>query len=78
MLVCEFHSYLLAVGLECGRILLYRWNPGQEAAGGHDWRSCAETDTSYPWQHICTCAKFNVSSWCNLKRSLVATSSRCE
>ncbi|XP_053303188.1 elongator complex protein 2 isoform X3 [Pleuronectes platessa] len=38
------NSYLLAVGLESGRILLYRWSPGQEAAGGHDWSSCAETD----------------------------------
>uniref|UniRef100_A0A8C4I2U4 Elongator complex protein 2 n=1 Tax=Dicentrarchus labrax TaxID=13489 RepID=A0A8C4I2U4_DICLA len=38
------NSYLLAVGLECGRILLYRWNPGQEPAGGHDWISCGETD----------------------------------
>ncbi|KAM7373068.1 hypothetical protein PAMP_007950 [Pampus punctatissimus] len=40
------NSYLLAVGLECGRILLYRWSPGQEPAGGHDWGSCGETDTS--------------------------------
>uniref|UniRef100_A0A8D3DQ99 Elongator complex protein 2 n=1 Tax=Scophthalmus maximus TaxID=52904 RepID=A0A8D3DQ99_SCOMX len=42
--LCSDNSYLLAVGLECGRILLYRWSPGQEAAGRHDWSSCAETD----------------------------------
>uniref|UniRef100_A0AAQ6IMJ1 Elongator complex protein 2 n=1 Tax=Anabas testudineus TaxID=64144 RepID=A0AAQ6IMJ1_ANATE len=44
--LCSGNSYLLAVGLECGRILLYRWSPGQEPAGGHDWSSCGETDTS--------------------------------
>lgn len=41
-------SYLLAVGLECGRILLYRWSPDQDPAGGNDWRSCGQTDVSYP------------------------------
>ncbi|KAE8282076.1 Elongator complex protein 2 [Larimichthys crocea] len=40
------NSFLLAVGLECGRILLYRWSPGQEPAGGHDWSRCGETDIS--------------------------------
>ncbi|XP_041868544.1 elongator complex protein 2 [Melanotaenia boesemani] len=44
--LCSGHSYLLAVGLECGKILLYKWRPGQEAAGGGDWTSCGETDTS--------------------------------
>uniref|UniRef100_A0A3P8TAB7 Elongator complex protein 2 n=1 Tax=Amphiprion percula TaxID=161767 RepID=A0A3P8TAB7_AMPPE len=44
--LCSDNSYLLSVGLECGRILLYRWSPGQEPAGGHDWSSCGETDTS--------------------------------
>ncbi|KAM3596864.1 uncharacterized protein V6R79_021827 [Siganus canaliculatus] len=43
---CSSDSYLLAVGLECGRILLYRWSPGQEPAGGQDWSSCGETDLS--------------------------------
>ncbi|KAF1381537.1 hypothetical protein PFLUV_G00155020 [Perca fluviatilis] len=44
--LCSDNSYLLAVGLECGRILLYRWSPGQEPARGHDWSSCGETDIS--------------------------------
>lgn len=48
--VVDFHSYLLVVGLECGRILLYRWSPGQETDNGHDWSSCGETDISYPCQ----------------------------
>uniref|UniRef100_A0A8C3AMH6 Elongator complex protein 2 n=1 Tax=Cyclopterus lumpus TaxID=8103 RepID=A0A8C3AMH6_CYCLU len=42
--LCSDSSYLLAVGLECGRILLYRWSPDQESAGGHDWSSCGQTD----------------------------------
>ncbi|KAG7461407.1 elongator complex protein 2 [Solea senegalensis] len=42
--LCYDNSYLLAVGLECGRILLYRWSPSQETLGGHDWSSCAQTD----------------------------------
>ncbi|XP_031709814.1 elongator complex protein 2 isoform X1 [Anarrhichthys ocellatus] len=44
--LCSDNSYLLAVGLEGGRILLYRWSAGQEPAGGHDWSSCGETDIS--------------------------------
>ncbi|XP_029919923.1 elongator complex protein 2 isoform X2 [Myripristis murdjan] len=43
--LCSDHSYLLAVGLECGRILLYRWSPSQDSAGGQDWASYGETDT---------------------------------
>ncbi|KAI3358521.1 hypothetical protein L3Q82_014947, partial [Scortum barcoo] len=43
-ILCSDNSYLLAVGLECGRILLYRWSSGHEPAGGHDWSSCGETD----------------------------------
>ncbi|XP_023268106.1 elongator complex protein 2 isoform X1 [Seriola lalandi dorsalis] len=42
---CSDNSYLLAVGLECGRILLYRWSPEQECAGELGWVSCGETDT---------------------------------
>uniref|UniRef100_A0A3Q3JV70 Elongator complex protein 2 n=1 Tax=Monopterus albus TaxID=43700 RepID=A0A3Q3JV70_MONAL len=44
--LCCDNRYLLAVGLECGRILLYRWSASQEPAGGHDWSICGETDTS--------------------------------
>ncbi|XP_029022955.1 elongator complex protein 2 [Betta splendens] len=44
--LCSGDSYLLAVGLECGRILLYRWSPYQDPAGGHDWSSCGGTDPS--------------------------------
>uniref|UniRef100_A0A7N8XC63 Elongator complex protein 2 n=1 Tax=Mastacembelus armatus TaxID=205130 RepID=A0A7N8XC63_9TELE len=40
------NSYLLAVGLECGRILLYKWSTGEEPVRGHDWSSCGETDSS--------------------------------
>ncbi|KAK5603085.1 Elongator subunit elp2 [Crenichthys baileyi] len=43
--LCSDSSYLLAAGLECGRILLYRWRPGQEGATGSDWISCGGTDT---------------------------------
>ncbi|KAM9738304.1 elongator complex protein 2 [Menidia menidia] len=43
---CSDNSYLLAVGLEAGRVLLYRWSPGQEAAGGGDWIRCGQTDAS--------------------------------
>ncbi|XP_063042037.1 elongator complex protein 2 [Engraulis encrasicolus] len=58
---CPDGSYLLAVGLESGRILLYKWRPpgaaaaaagdqtstGSAAAGG--WTKCGETDASYPF-----------------------------
>ncbi|KAG7245000.1 hypothetical protein INR49_023566 [Caranx melampygus] len=30
---------------KCGRILLYRWSPEQEAAGEQGWISCGGTDT---------------------------------
>ncbi|CAL8296481.1 unnamed protein product [Lota lota] len=42
--LCSDSSYLMAVGLDSGRILLYKWNPHQEPAGLHDWTKCAETD----------------------------------
>uniref|UniRef100_A0A3Q2CIK9 Elongator complex protein 2 n=1 Tax=Cyprinodon variegatus TaxID=28743 RepID=A0A3Q2CIK9_CYPVA len=43
--LCFDSSYLLAVGLECGKILLYRWRPCHDGAAGSDWISCAETDS---------------------------------
>uniref|UniRef100_A0A8D2J104 Elongator complex protein 2 n=2 Tax=Varanus komodoensis TaxID=61221 RepID=A0A8D2J104_VARKO len=33
-------SYIIAVGTECGKIYLYKWNPLS------DWTKCAETDDS--------------------------------
>lgn len=44
------HSYLLAVGLECGRILLYTWHPGRQTVDRRDWNACGQTDISYPFQ----------------------------
>ncbi|CAL1584564.1 unnamed protein product [Knipowitschia caucasica] len=44
-----FHStksYLLAVGLECGRILLYKWTHGLEPEPDSDWIFCGQTDGS--------------------------------
>ncbi|XP_072303663.1 elongator complex protein 2 isoform X2 [Eucyclogobius newberryi] len=38
------NSYLLAVGLESGRILLYKWTPGLMPAS--DWIFCGQTDGS--------------------------------
>ncbi|KAG7254162.1 hypothetical protein CRUP_007735, partial [Coryphaenoides rupestris] len=40
------NGYLLAVGLDSGKILLYKWSPHPEPAGGRDWTPCAETDVS--------------------------------
>ncbi|XP_019751508.1 elongator complex protein 2 [Hippocampus comes] len=40
------NSYLLAVGLECGRIIVYGWRPGGDRAGGQDWIRYGETDPS--------------------------------
>uniref|UniRef100_A0A8C5BV60 Elongator complex protein 2 n=1 Tax=Gadus morhua TaxID=8049 RepID=A0A8C5BV60_GADMO len=42
--LCSDDSYLMAVGLDSGKILLYKWSPPQEPTGGHDWTKCAETD----------------------------------
>lgn len=36
------NSYLVAVGLECGRILLYKWTSGLDPA---DWICCGQTNT---------------------------------
>ncbi|XP_051948383.1 elongator complex protein 2-like isoform X2 [Xyrauchen texanus] len=40
--LCSDQSYLLAVGLENGRILLYKWRPSESS--GSDWSICGETD----------------------------------
>ncbi|KAF3833801.1 hypothetical protein F7725_025005 [Dissostichus mawsoni] len=40
--LCSDNSFLLAVGLESGRILLYRWSPDL----GNDWKHCGGTDIS--------------------------------
>uniref|UniRef100_A0A8C7ZXV4 Elongator complex protein 2 n=1 Tax=Oryzias sinensis TaxID=183150 RepID=A0A8C7ZXV4_9TELE len=44
--LCSDNSYLLAVGLDCGQILLYRWSPNQKESGGDDWISCGGTNAS--------------------------------
>lgn len=41
---CSANSYLMAVGLENGRILLYKWTSGSEP--GSDWTCCGQTDSS--------------------------------
>uniref|UniRef100_W5K7J8 Elongator complex protein 2 n=1 Tax=Astyanax mexicanus TaxID=7994 RepID=W5K7J8_ASTMX len=45
--VCPFllsDQYLLAVGLESGQIVLYKWRPVEDLSSGSDWSKCAETD----------------------------------
>ncbi|KAK6324046.1 hypothetical protein J4Q44_G00063850 [Coregonus suidteri] len=46
--LCPDNSYLLAVGLESGQVLLYKWRPSEEpaGAGASDWTRYGETDTS--------------------------------
>ncbi|KAI4879565.1 hypothetical protein NFI96_012594 [Prochilodus magdalenae] len=48
--ICPFilpdQSYLVAVGLESGRIVLYKWRPMEDLSSGSDWSKCAETDAS--------------------------------
>ncbi|XP_057684409.1 elongator complex protein 2 isoform X2 [Corythoichthys intestinalis] len=44
--LCSDNSYLLAVGLECGRIVVFGWKPAGDPAGGQDWIRYGETDTS--------------------------------
>ncbi|TRY84309.1 hypothetical protein DNTS_025420 [Danionella cerebrum] len=42
--LCPDQSYLLAVGLENGRIVLYKWRPSGDLTSGSDWSRCGETD----------------------------------
>ncbi|XP_066530537.1 elongator complex protein 2 [Hoplias malabaricus] len=48
--ICPFiltdQSYLLAVGLESGQIVLYKWRPKDDLSSGLDWSKFAETDAS--------------------------------
>ncbi|CAB1320497.1 unnamed protein product [Coregonus sp. 'balchen'] len=44
--LCPDNSYLLAVGLESGQVLLYKWRPSEEPAGASDWTRYGETDSS--------------------------------
>ncbi|XP_061677937.1 elongator complex protein 2 isoform X2 [Syngnathoides biaculeatus] len=39
-------SYLLAVGLERGRVVLFGWRPDADPAAGRDWIRYGETDAS--------------------------------
>ncbi|KAI5621846.1 elongator complex protein 2 isoform X1, partial [Silurus asotus] len=39
-------SYLVAVGLEGGQLLLYKWRPAEDLTSGSDWSRCAESDVS--------------------------------
>ncbi|XP_041932594.1 elongator complex protein 2 isoform X1 [Alosa sapidissima] len=44
---CSDNSYLLAVGLEIGQILLFKWSPGaEELSTGGDWSKCGKTNAS--------------------------------
>ncbi|MCJ8746241.1 hypothetical protein PDJAM_G00139520 [Pangasius djambal] len=48
--ICPFllsdQSYLIAVGLESGQIILYKWKPVDDLSSGSDWSRCAESDVS--------------------------------
>ncbi|XP_077165816.1 elongator complex protein 2 isoform X2 [Paroedura picta] len=39
-------SYLVAVGMEGGKICLYKWKPSNGKSLGSNWALCAETDSS--------------------------------
>ncbi|XP_043545888.1 elongator complex protein 2 isoform X2 [Chiloscyllium plagiosum] len=39
-------SYILAVGLDCGNILLYKWKPHENNSANADWMKCLEFDKS--------------------------------
>uniref|UniRef100_A0AAZ3RPK7 Elongator complex protein 2 n=1 Tax=Oncorhynchus tshawytscha TaxID=74940 RepID=A0AAZ3RPK7_ONCTS len=45
-ILCPGNSYLLAVGLESGQVLLYKWELSEEPAGASDWTRYGETDSS--------------------------------
>ncbi|XP_041040669.1 elongator complex protein 2 isoform X2 [Carcharodon carcharias] len=39
-------SYILAVGLDCGNILLYKWKPNENTSASADWMKCLKLDKS--------------------------------
>uniref|UniRef100_A0A8C1USF5 Elongator complex protein 2 n=1 Tax=Cyprinus carpio TaxID=7962 RepID=A0A8C1USF5_CYPCA len=43
--LCSDQSFLLAVGLENGKIALYKWRPLEDLSSGSDWSKCGETDS---------------------------------
>ncbi|KAI2652782.1 Elongator complex protein 2 [Labeo rohita] len=50
--LCSDQSYLLAVGLENGKIVLYKWRPSEDLSSGSDWSRCGETDAWYPFSYF--------------------------
>ncbi|XP_036372087.1 elongator complex protein 2 [Megalops cyprinoides] len=45
-ILCPDHSYLLAVGLESGKIVLFKWRPLTNPSAGTDWTKCGEMNNS--------------------------------
>uniref|UniRef100_A0A8C9T233 Elongator complex protein 2 n=1 Tax=Scleropages formosus TaxID=113540 RepID=A0A8C9T233_SCLFO len=43
---CPDGSYLVAAGLECGKIALFKWRPLADMSAGTDWSRCGELDES--------------------------------
>uniref|UniRef100_UPI00398EA3B4 elongator complex protein 2 isoform X2 n=1 Tax=Pristiophorus japonicus TaxID=55135 RepID=UPI00398EA3B4 len=39
-------SYILAVGLDCGNVLLYKWKPNENTSANTDWIKCLKLDQS--------------------------------
>lgn len=42
-----FNSYIIAIGLECGKINVYTWKQCEEKSALNDWTKCLETDNRY-------------------------------
>ncbi|TSK31449.1 Elongator complex protein 2 [Bagarius yarrelli] len=45
-LLLSDQSYFIAVGLESGQIVLYKWRPVGDPSSGSDWSRCADSDVS--------------------------------
>lgn len=41
------NRYVVAVGLECGRICLYTWKKTNQVPEVNDWAPCVETSQRY-------------------------------